>query len=191
MTIVLEREAINALGGKLDATPSRTLVESIWSELAPELRRLSASLGVAPDKLDDVLQDVFVAAWKEERCFSTKDDLRRWLIRVAVNRSNQEHRKQNRWQTAWRAVIQLNLSLLLGGADSRHDRATESRKQIENALNDLPDVQRNVMVLRYYSNYSSQEIGVILEMPSATVRSHLRKGRKTLAHRLREFNDEA
>lgn len=40
----------------------------------------------------------------------------------------------------------------------------------------LPENQRIVVVLRYYGGYRSSEIATIVDMPSATVRSHLRRG---------------
>jgi RNA polymerase sigma factor (sigma-70 family) len=44
----------------------------------------------------------------------------------------------------------------------------------------LSDDHRMVVVLRYYGGYTASDIAEMLEMPAATVRSHLRRGLATL-----------
>lgn len=48
--------------------------------------------------------------------------------------------------------------------------------ELWDVLNRLPEDQRIAVVLRYYGGYRASEIAKILEMPGATVRSHLRRG---------------
>ena len=44
----------------------------------------------------------------------------------------------------------------------------------------LPKKYRVPIYLYYYEDYSTEEIGRILKVPSATVRTHLRRGRQQL-----------
>lgn len=46
--------------------------------------------------------------------------------------------------------------------------------------------QRIAVVLRYYGGYAAPDIAAMLEIPSATVRSHLRRGLATLKKELEE-----
>ena len=48
----------------------------------------------------------------------------------------------------------------------------------------LSDEQRMAVVLRYYGGYGASEIAAMLEMPAATVRSHLRRGLAALKKEL-------
>ena len=48
----------------------------------------------------------------------------------------------------------------------------------------LSDDQRIAVVLRYYGGYSASDIAAMLEIPAATVRSHLRRGLATLKKEL-------
>ena len=48
----------------------------------------------------------------------------------------------------------------------------------------LPEDQRIVVVLKYYGGYRASEIASIVDMPGATVRSHLRRGLKALRKEL-------
>jgi len=51
-------------------------------------------------------------------------------------------------------------------------------------LGKLPEDQRIAVVLRYYGRYRASEIARILDMPGATVRSHLRRGLAALRKEL-------
>jgi len=56
--------------------------------------------------------------------------------------------------------------------------------ELWDVLTRLSDEQRIVVVLRYYGGYTASDIAAMLEMPAATVRSHLRRGLATLKKEL-------
>lgn len=56
--------------------------------------------------------------------------------------------------------------------------------ELWDVLTRLSDEQRIAIVLRYYGGYAASDIAAILEMPAATVRSHLRRGLATLKKEL-------
>lgn len=53
-------------------------------------------------------------------------------------------------------------------------------RYLQQLLASLPPVQRSVVVLRYQEDLSPDEIATALEMPVATVKSHLRRTLKLL-----------
>lgn len=61
-----------------------------------------------------------------------------------------------------------------------------SASELWDVLSHLSDDHRMVVVLRYYGGYSAADIAAMLEMPAATVRSHLRRGLATLKKELGE-----
>jgi RNA polymerase sigma-70 factor (ECF subfamily) len=65
----------------------------------------------------------------------------------------------------------------------------ERTADIDAALARLREVEREVVVLRYFCGLNSREIGEVLEMAEATVRSHLTKARRQLARDLADWND--
>jgi RNA polymerase sigma-70 factor (ECF subfamily) len=118
-------------------------------------------------------------------------DLRRWLLRVTANRCRLEHRRRGRWFQA--------LKGLAAGrrANARHAAAADERAQreeltaqVEAALGQLSTVEREAVVLRYFCDFDSSEIGELLSLPAATVRSHLLKGRRRLARSLAPWNEQ-
>jgi len=56
--------------------------------------------------------------------------------------------------------------------------------ELWDVLTRLSDDQRIAVVLRYYGGYPASDIAGMLEMPAATVRSHLRRGLATLKKEL-------
>ena len=56
--------------------------------------------------------------------------------------------------------------------------------ELWDVLGKLPEDQRIVVVLKYYGGYRASEIASIVDMPGATVRSHLRRGLKALREEL-------
>jgi RNA polymerase sigma-70 factor (ECF subfamily) len=156
------------------------LLRSVWDGAGPRLSRLICALGIAPGHAEDILQDVYLTAWRKAPPDMEAEDLRRWLMRVAINRCHLEHRRRARWRNVLRA-----LTLRRGGdspdgaveAVARDEQAAVVRR----ALGRLPHRLRSILVLRYFAELDSKEIGQILQMPDATVRSHLRTGRQRLA----------
>jgi RNA polymerase sigma factor (sigma-70 family) len=62
--------------------------------------------------------------------------------------------------------------------------SSASAGELWDVLAHLSDEQRLAVVLRYYGGYAASDIGAMLEMPAATVRSHLRRGLATLRKEL-------
>lgn len=60
----------------------------------------------------------------------------------------------------------------------------DSAGELWDVLGKLPEDQRIAVVLRYYGGYKASEIAKIVDMPGATVRSHLRRGLTALRKEL-------
>jgi RNA polymerase sigma-70 factor (ECF subfamily) len=165
----------------------RELLPAVWDEFAPELARLACALGVDTARAEDVLQDVYLAAHQKQPRGADPSDLRRWLYRVTVNRCNLEHRRQTR---------RTRLLRLLGRGGKQPPQAEnaeqvagrqEERELVRRALDNLEPPLRSVLVLRYFTELDSKEIGRILGLSDSTVRSRLRTARSRLASALRRM----
>ncbi len=161
------------------------LLQSVWDAAAPELARLACTMGIDPSRAEDVLQDVYLTAWRKRPPGAGRTELRRWLFRVAANRCNLEHRRRARWRTVWRALAGRRGGSQYGGHAAEAFCRGEEKEMVRCALNGLEPQLRSVLVLRYFAEFDSKEIGRILEMPDSTVRSRLRAARKQLALELK------
>jgi RNA polymerase sigma-70 factor (ECF subfamily) len=163
----------------------REWLRSVWEELAPELARLASAMGMDPSRAEDVLQDVYLAAWQHAPRETDRIGLGRWLYRVTVNRCNLEHRRRTRRRRVLGRLARL--AARSRPSDEATDAAArqEAREVVRRALGRLEPGLRAVLVLRYFAELDSKEIGHILGLPGSTVRSRLRTARRKLAWELK------
>ena len=64
--------------------------------------------------------------------------------------------------------------------------AQQEKRELLEALGNLPQVLRSVLYLFYYEGYKTREIAQILHVREATVRTRLVRGRKLLREELKE-----
>jgi RNA polymerase sigma-70 factor, ECF subfamily len=161
-------------------------VDRIWADAAAELLGLVRAMGVPADRAPDVLQEVYLALVEKEPRFGG-DGVRRWLFRVTINRSRLEHRQRGRWR---RLFDKLAAWSSPPAAEACSLEQQELSAEVDAALGRLKEVEREAVVLRYFCGLNSREIGEVLELPEATVRSHLLKARQYLAKELAEWNED-
>ncbi len=168
--------------------PARTTQHSrqrLWDGAANELAGLIRALGVSADRVDDLLQELYLKTVENLPASLGDDEARRWLFRVATNRCRLEHRRRSRWQrllerfATWSGTPQTTAAV--------EDR--ERTAEIDAALDRLSPAEREIVVLRYFCNLNSREIGEVLDIPESTIRSHLAKARRQLARDLADWND--
>lgn len=156
-----------------------------WEQNATQLAGLIRALGVPSHRVDDLLQELYLRSSGLLAAVTDEQQARRWLFTVATNRCRLEHRQRTRWQ---------RLLDRLASWSSPPQSATpaedgERSAAVDAALDRLKPVEREVTVLRYFCELNSREIGEMLQMPEATVRSHLAKARRQLALDLADWKD--
>ena len=176
----------------VDEPPDDPLA-TVWTEAAAEIERPVRAMGVPPGRAEDVLQDVYLTGWQKRPGGLAPTELRRWLFRVAVNRCDLEHRRQHRWQRLWQGWLASTAPQwkhVRGDAAEAAGRE-EDRKLVRKTLDRIEPLLRTILVLRYFAELDSQEIGKILELPDSTVRSYLRAGWQQLALELKRAGYES
>jgi len=170
----------------------RELLREVWDEAASELSRLVRAMGIERDRVEDVLQDVYVTAWQKSPGDADRTELRRWLFKITVNRCNLEHRRKKRWRSMVKTVARLSTVSPTENEAEESASRKEERELVHQALGALEPHLRSVLVLRYFLELDSKEIGLMLAIPDSTVRSQLCSGRKRLAQALRQsgYSDE-
>lgn len=153
----------------------------------PRLRRVVAGLGFASSDAEDILQDVFLEASQRPGQYRGAAAAERWLIRVVVNRCLLEYRRRRRFRRAGGEILeaartrQRNIARETAADPAR----AEEIDRMRDALRELDGSLAAPLVLRYFCEYNATQIGEILELPPATVRSRLRTARLSLAEWLR------
>jgi RNA polymerase sigma-70 factor (ECF subfamily) len=120
---------------------------------------------------EETAQDVFIALHAQLGELASEQHVLYWLRRVAVHRSiDLVRRRQRRPEIAmdWNELPELpDLS-------SRETDPLLSRR-LQQLVSSLPEIPRTILVLRYQEDMSPEEISGMLDMPVATVKSHLQR----------------
>jgi RNA polymerase sigma-70 factor (ECF subfamily) len=173
-----------------DERSRREVLSSVWQQVGPQLADLIAAMGIRHGRREDILQDVWLAAFQKAPPGLDAEELRHWLVRVAVNRCHLEQRRRGRWQAMWQGLA-TRLSLRCAEQNEADSHETsETRQLVRKALRSLAPETRSLLILRYFLEFDSAEIGRILGLPDSTVRGRLREARRRLAGELKRAGFE-
>ena len=106
---------------------------------------------------NDVLQNTFLKAWQALDDFQSKSKLYTWLYRIAVNEALDHLRRQKSNVSADQDISMANRLLSDGYFDGDSAQAL-----LQEAIAQLPEVQRTVFTLKYYDNMKYSEMSQIL-----------------------------
>jgi len=147
--------------------------------LVGQLFAMTGDLGEA----EDALQEAYIRAWQQWPKIGAYESPEAWVRTVAFRLC------VNAW---WKARNRLT-------AHRRAAPRSEAGPEPElgpnllalvQALRQLPERQRRVLVLHYVADLSVDQITHETGMPPGTVKSDLSRGRKALAPLVSEFSDD-
>lgn len=127
------------------------------------------------DDAQDVTQSAFVKAYRNLGRFDQERRFFSWIYRITLNEAiNTRHKR--------RPYTELTDDLTETSPDAL-ERITskERRRELNEAIGDLPELYRRVVELRHRSDLSYREIAEALQIPEKTVKSRLFTARRRLA----------
>ena len=129
------------------------------------------------DDADDLVQDVFVLAYKSLDKFRGRSAFSTWLHSIAVNTAIKHIRKMKIRQTTSVDDNEFLTDCVLASDPDEGPSAvaldSERKEAVRTAVETLPEKHRVVVMLRYYEDYSCEEISKILNCSIGTVWSRL------------------
>jgi len=163
---------------------SKSKLDIFLAELG-RLKRIVAGFGLSASDGEDVLQDVSIQALKNSGKCRNREDVVRWLIKVTVNRCLMEHRRRRSFHRHTHEILRRRVEIETNSnsADKKVIMAEELEIVREN-LQKLDGSLLGPVVLRYFCDFNSKDVGQILGLNPSTVRSRLREARMVLAERL-------
>jgi RNA polymerase sigma-70 factor (ECF subfamily) len=129
-----------------------------------------------PPGAEDAVQEALVRAWTRSERGERIDSLANWVAAVALNLA------RSRWR---RLIAERRAKQRLFEAQAISDLSPADRVDVWRALAALPRRQREVAVLRYFLQMSTNEVAATLHVSDGTVKNSLAKARRTLAASLR------
>jgi RNA polymerase sigma-70 factor (sigma-E family) len=129
---------------------------------------------------EEIVQDSFVAMHGRWRRLREPDKALAYLRQTVVNRARSAQRHH--------VVVDKHMPRRVDDVPSpeQHAVSRETRAEVMGALHQLPTRQREVLVLRYYSDLSEAEISDALGISRGAVKSHASRGMSALRRRLEE-----
>jgi RNA polymerase sigma-70 factor (sigma-E family) len=155
-------------------------VEELYATHYRRLVRLSILLVRDPETAEEVVQDSFVAMHGRWRGLKDPEKGLAYLRQTVVNRSRSVLRR--------RGVVARHLPPPMPDAAPADEGvlAQARRTEVLDALRELPERQREVIVLRYYLDMSEAEIADTLGISRGSVKSHASRGAAALRHLLED-----
>ncbi len=135
---------------------------------------------------EDVLQEVFIKVYRNLNGYNDDFPFSSWIYRIAHNEAMNFFRR--------RKISPLSLEsfpfLDFIGEEKTYDEKLLDDEQIKNALNQLDQRYKEVIILKYFEEKSYEEIADILEKPPGTIATLLSRAKQKLKIQLEELLHE-
>jgi RNA polymerase sigma-70 factor (ECF subfamily) len=177
---------------RLCGTRDRGAVHHVITANNQRLFRTAWSILKNRAEAEEAVQSAYLSAFANIAAFEGRSALSTWLTRIVANealgRRRAEKRRRSRLDQEGVAVLDDYREALMRGSEADAPDAALAREQIrrllERAVGNLPDVFRTVFVLREIEGLSSEDTAAVLNVPVATVKTRLFRGRRRLQEML-------
>ena len=162
----------------------KSAFERIVKQYSADVATLSNRLLGWPGDVEDVTQDIFLAAFVGLKKFRCECSLKSWLFTITINKCRTNRYK--RWLRLRRFPQEINkVSLSLDSEEK--DMDADEFRHVRRAVAALPTRYREPVVLRYLQEIGTDEISRILGITKNTLNVRLSRARKLLKEDLGEL----
>lgn len=136
-----------------------------------------------PNLAQDLTQETMVKAIKNSAQYRQEASFASWLISIGVNLYRDDWRRQKRQEKRYQALFECN------DRSAPAEAIPVNNINLKLALLKLPLKKRTPLVLKYFYDFSYEEIATIMKVPVGTVRSRLHAAVRALRSSLVERSD--
>jgi RNA polymerase sigma-70 factor, ECF subfamily len=150
----------------------------LYVRYAPDVQRYIASFVRDHHEAEDITQNVFAKLMTAIQKYEQREvPFAAWIMRVSRNAAL-DHMRSRRAMPAEEVRV----------ADDGHAQiSTDLSQDLRRALEQLPDDQREVLILRHIAGLSPLEIAATLQKSESSVHGLHHRGRRTLQAKLSEL----
>jgi RNA polymerase sigma-70 factor (ECF subfamily) len=144
------------------------------------------SFGAPPGEADDLVQEVFIRAWRALGDYDRRRPFRAWLFQIALNRTRDAYRRR-KVRDFFFGAKELDEGVLQVG-DETPDPETQTHDRrvladVAAALADLPEDQRAALVLTSVSGLSYPEAAAAMGVTVKAIEGRIARARQRLTRR--------
>ncbi len=152
-----------------DPKTQRAAFERLVREYSEQLYWHVRRMVLNHDDADDIMQNVFLKAWTHLDDFKQDSKISTWLYRIAVNESLDYLRRQKKQQVVSTDAPEQSVAQTL--IADRYFDGDETAALLNEAITQLPEVQRTVFNLRYYDEMKYSEISKMLHISEGSLKA--------------------
>ncbi|HCC36157.1 MAG TPA: RNA polymerase subunit sigma-24 [Treponema sp.] len=157
--------------------------QKIYESAFPVLFRVAYRIAQSEEAAEDLCQEAFFRLYEKNMVFPNPEEAKYWLIRVvknaALNYAKRKERERKVYQKAFREDVRQEET-----GESELIKQ-ESKAEIQEALEKLPENLRMVLILKEYAEMNYKEIGRILGISEGNVKVRVFRARERLAGMMR------
>jgi RNA polymerase sigma-70 factor (ECF subfamily) len=150
----------------------------LYDSAFPILFRVAYRIANSEEAAEDLCQEAFFRLHEKNMVFPNPEEAKYWLIRVvknaALNYAKRKERERRAYQRAFREETRQEET----GEGQLIKK--ESRAEVREALNRLPENLRIVLILKEYGEMNYKEIGRILNISEGNVKVRVFRARERL-----------
>lgn len=190
MTLADARRDVRAAGDQVVvarvADGDRGALEELYGRFAARCFGLARRIVIDDALAQDVVQETFLAAWRQCRYDPARGAVSSWLLTITHHKAVDTVRREQRRRGPQVCLDQVHDLLEAGPGPAESAATTLQRDQVRAALSTLPIEQREVVVLAYYGGYTQAEIAAMRAIPLGTVKTRTLAAMRKLARALPE-----
>ena len=152
------------------------IIEKYSRLLWPIVSVVLKNVGTEQD-VEECVADVFIDLWENpDKYDAARGTLKTWLCMVARCKAIDRYRMLSRHST-----VSLE-SAMMAGRMGMQDALLqeETKRELVAAVNALADVEKDILIRRYYYEQKPREIAKALDMPVKQVENHLYRSKQKL-----------
>ncbi len=153
----------------MDSATQRKAFERVVREYSEQLYWQARRIVLTHDDADDVIQNVFLKAWTHLDDFHQDSRLSTWLYRITINESVDFVRRKKNQSVVSTDQEETGIANMLL-ADNYFD-GDETQALLQEAIAQLPDVQRTVFNLRYYDDMKYSDMSELLKTSEGSLKA--------------------
>lgn len=174
------------LVSSIAATANANAFKSLFNHFAPRVKSFMLRSGLSEGAAEEIAQETLMTVWrKAEQYNADKAAVSTWIFTIARNKKIDKFRKDSR---PLPDVNDPSFSMYEAACPEEATEQSLNADLLYEALETLPDDQKEVLVLSFIKDNPHREIAEQLNIPLGTVKSRIRLGLSRLRDRI-EIND--